>query len=90
LFDTKSPPAEATMLIDMVMEGRLNSPEAREKDINAKVEARLAEEKQRWEKSKFNDVIQTQRPKFGRTPANREAENRSILESLAKNGIRLV
>jgi hypothetical protein len=77
-------------LIDMVMDAQMNSPEMREKAVEAKVATRLAEEQQKWEKSKFNDVLHTQKPKFGRTPANREAENRQILESLAKQGIRIL
>jgi hypothetical protein len=75
-------------LLDMVMEMELNTPEARDKALEAKVAARVAEEQQKWEKSKFTDILQTQRPKFGRTPQNREAENRSILEALSKQGIR--
>ena len=75
-------------LLDMVMEARLNTPETRSKEIEEKVAERVAEELQRQESKRYTDILQTSKPKFGRTTATREAENREILNSLAKQGIR--
>ena len=75
-------------LLEMVMDNQTNSPEMIQKQIDAKVAERLAEEKQNWERSKFADITASRKPKFTSRNTDRRSEDRALLETLAKEGFR--
>lgn len=84
----------AEELIDMVMDARSNSPESMQKKIDDAVAVKMAEARQKWEADQLSDLTKQVGPAKPRIRAlgkseGREAENRSILENLAKQGIRL-
>ncbi len=80
-------------LVDLVMETRSHTPEARKSEVDKLVETRLAEEKQKWEASLHSDLTSSApRPRAFKaaTPTTRQDEDRGIIEGLAKQGIRLI
>ena len=85
-------------LIDMVLAARANGPEAIDKRVNDAVAAKLAERIQEHEAKQLADITSMATPKpkglGARVASNglaaREAENRSIIDSLRKMDISLL
>lgn len=80
------PPEE---LLDMAFKNLTNDPKRQEADFERRVAERVAEAQQKWEASKFSDITSARKPRFGRQNVTRQDEDKNILESLAKQNIRL-
>jgi hypothetical protein len=81
-------------LIEMVLEARGNTPASRQAEIDKLVNQKLAEKIQEYEARQLADITAQstpRRPGFGQQAMkNREAENKAIIEGLAKQGIKLL
>lgn len=83
-------PAEA--IIDQIVNGALNSPEAQEAHINKLVEERLAAKMAEKENERLNLLTNSSRPSRGLASAVKRTvadENKTIIADLAKKGIYL-
>ena len=78
----------------MVLEARGNTPASRQAEIDKLVNQKLAEKIQEYEARQLADITAQstpRRPGFGQQAMkNREAENKAIIEGLAKQGIKLL